>query len=235
MYNERSAMDVHRHKSIGVACRIRWGVVARGVLLLMLLSAAAGFGEPMPKGYFHGAMVSWSGTSSSGELIARSEAGAHFECNYDAKTFLEFQHRRIGVEELVVGDPLEILVDRRARSRMCYVRILHVVEPPSVEEARLQLTATTKRRLTRERIEQRGRESLSGVVSSVVGNTLVLRTSGGLETLWLRRDTEYRAGGVPVDREALSVNLRVAVRAGMTLDGNLEAHQIAWGEILRVR
>jgi hypothetical protein len=62
--------------------------------------------------------------------------------------------------------------------------------------------------------------------------SLTLRTRDGEQTLVLRKDTRYLADGAQQDSTALAVNTRVFVRAGRALDGDVEAYQVMWGDVV---
>jgi hypothetical protein len=80
----------------------------------------------------------------------------------------------------------------------------------------------------------RGDLTFAGIVARVGQDMLVLRTRAkGELRLLLRPDTRYVQDGVLADASGLGVNTRVFVRGGRNLDGDLEAYQVMWGEILR--
>jgi hypothetical protein len=178
-------------------------------------------------------MVGYEGTPAGGRLQAANQDGDVFQCGYDSISYLELQRRRITVAKLEPGDSLEILADNPPGTTDCYVRILHVVPPPSIRAAR---RAREEARPAR-RIEalERGNLLFSGVVIRADGEWLTLRTREGQETLRLHRDTRFFGDGLSQDREAVAVNMRVAVRAGRNLDGSLDAYQVSWGSIVTVR
>jgi hypothetical protein len=62
---------------------------------------------------------------------------------------------------------------------------------------------------------------------------LVIRTRlEGEKTLLFRADTRFTNNGQPVTLDDLRVNTRVFVRAGHTLEKDLEVYHVSWGEIL---
>jgi hypothetical protein len=80
----------------------------------------------------------------------------------------------------------------------------------------------------------RGALTFSGAVASVAADRLILRTRGGGEqAILFRTDTKFLERGVPVERGKLPVNAHVFVRAGETVDGQVEAFAVVWGGILK--
>lgn len=62
---------------------------------------------------------------------------------------------------------------------------------------------------------------------------MTLRTrADGEKVILLRSDTRYIQGGSEVEASELKVNTRVYIRAGHTLERQVEAYQVMWGEIL---
>ena len=57
----------------------------------------------MPKGLFHGQMVSWEGSITKGVLLARTAAGIIEGCGYDALSILQLSRQRITVAKLEAG------------------------------------------------------------------------------------------------------------------------------------
>jgi len=184
----------------------------------------------MPKGLFHGQMVSWEGSPTKGILLARNTAGTVEGCGYDALSIVELSRQRITVAKLEPGDPVEIITDHKPGSRDCYIRMLEVV-PPGPPPNRV--TAVAAKRPAFEL--PRGDRTVSGVIIRRDARSMTLRTRDGEQTLLLRKDTRYLGDGAQQDAGALLVNTRVFVRAGPTLDGGVEAYQVMWGDILGVQ
>jgi hypothetical protein len=62
---------------------------------------------------------------------------------------------------------------------------------------------------------------------------MVLRTRiDGQKWILLRKDTRFREDGLLVEPSSLRSSTRVFVRAGPSLDGEVEAYEVVWGEIL---
>ena len=194
-------------------------------LAVPLLCAAA----DMPKGLFHGHMVSWEGSPLKGVLLARSAAGIVEGCGYDALSIVQLSRQRITVAKLEPGDPIEIITDHKPGSRDCYIRMLDVV-PPAPPSPRVKPVATTRSTFDL----PHGDRTISGVIIRRDTRSLTLRTREGEQTVLLRKDTRYLGDGAQQDAAAALVNTRVFVRAGLNLYGGIEAYQVMWGDILGV-
>ena len=179
----------------------------------------------MPVGILNGQFVAWSGSASSGVLTVRNQ-NRTYSCRYDAQTYVERSNEPIAVTGLSANDPVEVLADRQAGSADCYTRMVHVVSLRPVRRA----DAFAGRLPEPER--PRGDLSFGGVVARIGPGLMTLRTRTGEVRISLRADTRYVAGGVDRDRGALTVNMRVFVRAGHNLDGDIEAYQVVWGNIV---
>ncbi len=183
----------------------------------------------MPKGLFHGHLVSWEGSPVKGLLLARNHDGDVQGCGFDSLSILELSRRRVTVSKLEPGDPIEIITDHKPGSRDCYIRMLQVIPPaPPPKRAR----AAVKRPVFE---LPHGDRTVSGVIIRRDARSITVRTRDGDQTLLLRKDTRYVADGAQQDTSALAVNARVFVRAGPNLDGVIEAYQVMWGEIAGVR
>jgi len=184
----------------------------------------------MPRGMFHGQMVSWEGSPTKGVLLARTAAGVVEGCGYDALSILELSRQRITVAKLQPGDPLQIITDHKPGSRDCYIRMLDVI-PPAPPPSRVKPVAAARPRFDL----PRGDRTISGVVIRCDARSITLRTREGEQTLLLRKDTRYLGDGAQQDASAVLVNTRVFVRAGPNLYGSIEAYQVMWGEIVEVQ
>lgn len=184
----------------------------------------------MPKGLFHGHMVSWEGSPVKGVLLARSAAGIVQACGYDSLSILQLSRRRVPVTKLEPGDPLEIITDHKPGSRDCYIRMLDVV-PPAPPPSRVKPVAPARPAFG----VPRGDRTISGVIIRRDARSITLRTHDGEQTLLLRKDTRYLGDGTQQDAAAALVNTRVFVRAGPDLYGAIEAYQVMWGEIANVQ
>ena len=193
---------------------------------MAMIAAPLCFPADMPKGLFHGQMVSWEGSLTKGILLARNNAGAVEGCGYDALSILQLSRQRVTVAKLEPGDPVEIITDHKPGSRDCYIRMLQVV-PPALPPGRAKPVAATRQTFDL----PHGDRTVSGVIVRRDARSMTLRTRDGEQTLLLRRDTRYMGDGAQQDAAAMTVNTRVFVRAGQNLEGGIEAYQVMWGEI----
>ena len=194
--------------------------------------------QEMPSGIFRGALLGWQGTSAAGDLTIRNDApGATTDlvCHYDSHSYVARDRHRIAVSSLKVGEPVEILADRRLGSISCYARMVQVI---NLEAERL---AAERARHPHEQnsglrsvfFTPSGDRTLAGMVVRLTSRLLILKTNSGETTLALRPDTRYLDDGVRADLADLRVNTHVFVRAGKTIEGVVEAYQVMWGEILK--
>jgi hypothetical protein len=195
-----------------------------------LLAAPLCAPADMPRGMFHGQMVSWEGSPTKGVLLARSAAGIVEGCGYDGLSILQLSRQRITVAKLEAGDPLEIITDHKPGSRDCYIRMLQVV-PPAPPPTRVTAAAAARPAFD----SPRGDRTISGVIIRCDARSITLRTREGEQTLLLRKDTRYLDDGAQQDAGAVIVNTRVFVRAGPNVYGGIEAYQVMWGEIVEVQ
>ena len=196
------------------------------LLLSALLRAQQSIAqESMPRGIVRGTLLAWEGSVAAGALTVRNADGMDYGCSYDPHTYFERDHWPVQVTRLAAGDRVEIVSDRKPGSRTCYVRMLQVIEE-----------APGNRRIAKPRtiesFQPRGNLSMAGLVLRRDTETLTLKTRAGQRTLLLRSDTRYLGGGVRVDSASLCVNMHVFVRAGRNMEGQVEAYQVVWGEIL---
>ncbi len=148
----------------------------------------------MPKGLFHGHMVSWEGSPVKGVLLARNAAGIVEGCGYDSLSILQLSRRRVPVTKLEPGDPLEIITDHKPGSRDCYIRMLDVV-PPAGPPRRVKPAAAARPTFDL----PHGDRTISGVIIRRDARSITLRTHDGEQTLLLRKDTRYLGDGAQQD------------------------------------
>jgi len=186
----------------------------------------------MPIGIVRGDVVAWNGSTRSGELKIRNPENTVYACLYDGRTYFERDHQMIAVAGLAPGDPVEVVADRKPGSVTCYARTVHVVDTHAqrlLPGMRPRLRASYS---PTESFAPRGDMAFGGVVARRGLWTLTLKTRNGEETILLRPDTRYMGGGIRLDAAALQVNTHVFVRAGRNVEGDVEAYQVVWGEIL---
>jgi hypothetical protein len=201
-----------------------------GMIVIAVLAAPLCTPADMPKGLFHGRMVSWEGSLTKGVLLASNNAGTVEACGYDSLSYLELSRQRITVAKLEPGDPIEIITDHKPGSRDCYIRMLQVV-PPAPPPSRAKPVVAVRPTFDL----PHGDRTISGVIVRIDARSITVRTRDGEQTLLLRRDTRYLGDGAQQDAAAVLVNTRVFVRAGPNLDGGIEAYQVMWGEIVGVQ
>lgn len=186
--------------------------------------------ETAPIGIVRGALVECNAT----QLIARTTDSRIYVFILDGKTFIERDSFRISCGKIEKGEALEIVSDRSAEPGQRYARMVTVVNP-EVRARRVLMAARAP--LTAEdptlSIAPRGSLTFTGVVLRMDDDGLVLRTrANGEKWILVRRDTRFREDGLRVEASSLHSNTRVFVRAGKNLDGEVEAYEIVWGEIL---
>jgi hypothetical protein len=184
----------------------------------------------MPSGYFHGAMQGFDGTVTAGALRAKAASGDVFTCAFDAKTYMELEKRRVTVDQLRVGDPLEVLAYRRAGETSCYVLSLQVVPPPILVRPTKRLDVTPTKSI-RPAPVRHGNQNFAGVVTRMNTSSITVRSRSEEKTFLLRGDTRFFGNGLKMDVHDVTVNQRLSVEAGRNLEGQLEAFQLTWGEI----
>jgi hypothetical protein len=191
--------------------------------------------EQAPSGFLHGGLVAWTGTARNGEFTFQTTQGQAYLCSYDAKTYIERDNQRIAMDATEKGDRLEIVTDRRLDSKLCYARLMHVIDPPPkyiVPGVRPRPRPRTLN--TAWLFRPHPNLTFSGAVFRVAPGVLELRSrSGEHQTLRLRPDTTYLYQGQTAELRSLQVNTVVFVEAARDLYGQLEAYQVIWGDILQ--
>ncbi|HYL78533.1 MAG TPA: hypothetical protein VEU96_30355 [Bryobacteraceae bacterium] len=205
----------------------------RAAFCTLLLAATALAQENAPPGLLRGVLLSWSATAGAGAFTFLGFESRVYSCSYDQKTYLERDNQRITFARAEKGDRLEVVTDRPAGSNLCYARTVHILENPRTylvpgvrprpKEAPAFATVTPHGDLT-----------FTGVVVRVTTSILTLRSrSGEHKLIHLRPDTCFLDEGQVAGAGSLRANTTVFVRAGKNLDGEVEAYQVIWGEILQ--
>ena len=205
----------------------------RSLLLLAALTSQAQV--VTTSGFVKGDLLEWDGTESAGNLTVRAADHRVLRCSFDSLTYFERDRKRTNMAAITAGDRLELVTD--AAAPKCYARTVHVLPP-----ARPPLPPYVARALQSRRtafldsVAPRGSVALAGLVMRRTPEAIWLRTrANGEKTILLRQDTRYLKGGSTVEAGALEVNTRVFIRAGKTIENDLEAFQIIWGEIFQAR
>jgi hypothetical protein len=197
----------------------------------VLFCAACLFGQEYARpGILRGELAGIEKTGTAGNLDVRTRSADVLRCTFDAHTYFERDHQRIGTAALYRGDPLEIIADRKADQ--CYARTVRVVKADAAAGSSRYLTRARSLTSALDHIMPRGNLTFAGVILRMSDSILVLRTRTESEkVVRLRDDTRFLDSGLPSDASALCVNKRVFVRAGQNLDNQVEAYQVIWGEI----
>ena len=202
-----------------------------GVIIPLALAAILAAEEPPPIGILRGRFVKFTGGDTRGEFTLTTADNRTYSCIYDEKTYFENNRLRVSAGALTTDDTIEVVSDRAKAAGRCYARTVHVVNESQASKSR-----TRPYKLVTEHIAPRGDLTLSGVVLRVGVDRMIVRTrTEGEKTVRLRQDTKYVSGGSLVEPAMLTPNLRVFIRAGRNLENDIEAYQIAWGEILNAR
>jgi hypothetical protein len=182
-------------------------------------------------GLVRGALLECEVASGAGELSVRSANFEVFRFSFDQKTYFERAQQRIDPALIGPGELIEVVADRGAGMR--YARTVHVVapvKPPRPQSARrLRMPPSAL-----EHLIPTGNLTFAGVLSRVNGERVVLRGRNGSEqTIRLREDTRFLDSGEIAELGNLRPNMRVFIRAGKDLYGEVEAYQIIRGGILQ--
>ena len=210
------------YRSAGVLVRLWPGFV---------LAAGLWAQEIAPIGIVRGALMECDTT----HLTVNADENHVFRFLTDPRTFIERDHLRIFCDKLSKGDRLEIVSDRSPDPGIRYARLISVVNPETRPRRRalMAIRAPVPYDDPTVSIAPRGSLTFTGVVLSLNADGLVLRTRvDGEKWILVRRDTRFRADGLQVESTSLHSSTRVFVRAGRNLDGEIEAYEVVWGEIL---
>ena len=187
--------------------------------------------EIAPIGIVRGALLECDAT----RLTVRTADNHTYGFVIDSKTFIERDNFRISCSKLDKEEPLEIVSDRSTEPGMMYARLITVVNPEtrSRRRALMAVRAPVEHEDPTLSIAPRGSLTFTGVVLRMDDDGLVLRTRvDGEKWILVRHDTRFREDGLRVEPSSLHSSTRVFVRAGKNLDGEIEAYEIVWGEIL---
>jgi hypothetical protein len=181
--------------------------------------------EIAPIGIVRAALIECDAT----RLTVRTADNHTYGFVIDSKTFIERDNFRISCSKLDKAEPLEIVSDRSTEPGLAYARLITVVNP-AIRARRRALLDHEDPTLS---IAPRGSLTFTGVVLRMDDDGLVLRTRvDGEKWILVRHDTRFREDGLRVEPSSLHSSTRVFVRAGKNLDGEIEAYEIVWGEIL---
>jgi hypothetical protein len=212
-------------------------------LPLLLLSVPVFGQEAVPARILRGDLVEWNvNRSGIGELAIRDSEYKLSRCRVSRETYLGRNTLRIASAGVRVGDHVEIEMDLRRGAADCFTTSLYIkpieqarhafgaARQPSVDLASRMTSPLSNAYWTR------GNIAISGTVQAIDGENLILRTrSQGQFKLHLRRDTVFTTEGRVVERSELKIQQLVYVRIARGLTGELELHNVIWGEILNPR
>ncbi len=199
-----------------------------GVLLAMALSGADA------SALLRGVLLEWEGDARAGEFSVRAADHRVHVFLFDERTVFEREGRRTRASALARGDVIEVAYDAEDSALRRYARAVVVTAPAKPRPA---IVPWSRPSLTEPgSLFARGQYALAGVIAQVHADRVHLRTRrGGEQVILLREDTRLTGDGLPAERSALQVNMRVFIRAGRTWEGDLEAFEVVWGRILRAR
>jgi len=173
-------------------------------------------------------------TRPSGELSIRTADNEVLRYQFDAKTYAEREEHLIEAGRVKPGEQVEVVSDSMPGSLVRYARTIHVIQPTPpprpLSQGRLRAYNPKQDPV------RTGNLTYSGVVYRLSDERVLIHTreAGDLAIL-LRKDTRYLQDGVVVEPADLKLNMRVFVRAGKDLYGEVEAYQVIWGTILTPR
>jgi hypothetical protein len=201
----------------------------RACCLFLLAPLVAGAQFPAPEQV--GVVLERDSNVAAGEFAIRAPDNQVYRYRFDAKTLVERDTLPGGIGHLNPGDQVTVDSDPVDGSLLRYARTVRVLT------AQAQLARTDRELRSTvfplvDRTSQTGNLTFAGVVARLTGQSLVLRTRAGEQTLLIRRDTRYVDNGDTVEAAELRPNTRVFVRAGKNLYEQVEAYQVIWGEIL---
>jgi len=208
----------------------------RTLAVLWLFAAVAFPQAPVDSAAMRGVLLERDGEPAGGEFSVRAVDYRVFRYRFDAKTCVEREGRSIDVPRLRPGEQVEVISDAVGGDALRYALTIHVTvaAPAAVKRvpAPARLVPYTAQE---ERLLPKGDVTFSGVIVRLDGTRLVLRTrAAGERTIVLRPDTRYLENGALAARAALKPAMRVFVRGGRNLYGDVEGYQVIWGDILEV-
>lgn len=181
-----------------------------------------------------GVLLEREGDEGAGQMSVR---GADFQVRvllYDGATAIQREERAVTPAALRPGDLLEAFCNGEPEPRCRAARIV-VAKPAPVSSTGWRPTGWGRPDWGPS-WPPRGQLLLAGVIAERYADGIRLRTRrGGEYLLRLREDTSLIGDGLAAGAAQLRVNMRVFVRAGKGLEGELEAFQVVWGRILPAR
>ncbi|HEV2448095.1 MAG TPA: hypothetical protein VGS58_19325 [Candidatus Sulfopaludibacter sp.] len=200
-----------------------------------LLVSLAGAQPPADPGMMRGVLLERD-PNAAGEFSIRLADNYVLRYRYDGRTAVERDRQTLDVPHLKPGEQVEVTSDPPGDQPLRYARrVLVMVSVPAPVVRRPPPRSTIPRYDAQaERLLPKGDLSFSGVIVRLEDSRLVLRTRTGEQVILLRQDTRYLDNGELVAAADLKPNMRVFVRGGKNLYGDVEGFQVAWGSILQV-
>ena len=200
----------------------------RWVLFAAVFLSPLGAEDQLPSGIVRGKITEPSIGTLRGSFLLTDELGRALRCTYDERTWFESQRVRVTLTAFTPQDSVEVLVNR-GQNQGCHARTVRLAEP----NAPAQNPRRPVYRSVTEHLMPRGDLVFSAVVTALTAEIVSLRTrTEAPRPFRLRPDTRFLENGVASVQANLSVNQRVFVRAGKSVEGGLEVYQLIWGEIL---
>ncbi len=180
-----------------------------------------------------GMLIEVEQNGAAGDFSLRAADQRVWRCRFDANTWFERNLTKAEPAEFRPGDWVEMIGDANGQS--CYAATVYWQRAGYRQPKPLpfSISAFLARGMP-ERLIPRGNLTFTGFVREIAPDRLVLRTrTNAVEAFRLRPDTGFATAGLVVEFSALKINTRVFVRAGRTLNGEIEVYQVVWGDILK--
>jgi Domain of unknown function (DUF5666) len=202
--------------------------------IVLLISAVAWAQVPPPAApLLRGAFLEGDARVEAGEFSVRGPGNEVVRYRFDAKTRVERGGLATSISLLSPGEQVEVESGPIPDSPLRYARSVLAINALPVQRAAPHPRARPIGSPLDPQFP-RGELTFSGVVLFLADGRLILRTqNAGEQTILLRQDTRYLAGGDIVKGSDLKANMRVFVRAGKDLFGHTEAYQVMWGGFLQ--
>jgi hypothetical protein len=189
-----------------------------------LLVSTVLWGQEAAPGIVRGTLT----LAEAGTIEIRQANGSTLRCGFDSRTWIERDKKRLQMDALESGVPVEAVTD--ARAGRCYTRIVRLNPSAAIIPAKRFTGSSTRGVL--DSLYPRGNLTFAGVVIRRSPTVLVLRTRTEPEKLFvIREDTRFSDSGVPASAADCAVNTRVFIRGGKNFENDLEAFQVVWGQI----
>jgi hypothetical protein len=207
-------------------------------LAVFCMAAAAAFPQSATDaGPMRGVLLERDPEPAGGECSVRAADYHVFRFRFDARTHVDRDGQTIDVPRLRPGEQVEVVSDSVGDEPLRYARTIHVTVPVTAPLVRAPAASRPRPyTLAEERLLPKGDLAFSGVIVRLNATHLVLRTrAAGEQTILLRQDTRYLDNGALAAMAALKPTMRVFVRGGKNVYGDVEGYQVMWGDILEVR